>query len=152
MKKLIGIGALLLVSACQPKASVGSPAPGPATAAGPGGATPTEALTMFMTAAKAEDLQGVSAVWVDHEGLVRDKVTRQELEMRTYIMVKCLRHDRYTVLSDGTGTAGRRRLNVQITRGNLTRASNFTLTPGPQGRWLVENFEIEPLNAICQLP
>jgi hypothetical protein len=152
VKKLIGIGALLLVSACQPKATVGSPTPTPGATSGPGAATPTEALATFMTAAKAEDLQGVSAIWGDHEGLVRDKVTRQELEMRTYIMVKCLRHDRYTVLSDGTGTGGRRRLNVQLNKGGLTRTSNFTLTPGPSGRWLVENFEIEPLNSICQLP
>ena len=152
MKKLIAIGALLLVSACQPKATVGSPTPTPGAASGPGAATPTEALATFMAAAKAEDLQGVSAIWGDHEGLARDKMTRQELEMRTYIIVKCVRHDRYTVLADGSAVAGRRQLNVQLTKGGVTRSSNFLLAPGPNGRWLVEKIDLEALTAICQLP
>lgn len=152
MKKLIGIGALLLVSACQPKATVGSPTPTPGTASGPGGATPTEALAMFMTAAKSEDLQAVSAMWGDNEGLARDKMSRQELEMRTYIIVKCVRHDRYTVLSDGSTAGGRRQMSVQLTKGGITKASNFTLSPSPQGRWLVEKIDLEALTPICQLP
>jgi hypothetical protein len=160
VKKLIGIGVLLLV-ACQRKVEVSSPTPATATNAvgAVGGATPAEALTRFMAAAKAEDLQAVAAVWGDDQGLARDKLSRQELEMRTYIIVKCVRHDSYKVLSEGNAAGGRRVLNVQLTkaagppRGTLTPISNFTMARGPQGRWFVEIVEMQPLqNTICMLP
>jgi hypothetical protein len=160
VKKLIGLGVLLLV-ACQRKVEVSSPTPTPATnAVGTvGGSTPLEALAAFMTAAKAEDLQAVAAVWGDHEGLARDKMSRQELEMRTYIIVKCVRHDSYKVVSDGAAASGRRVMNVQVTkaagppRGTLNVSSTFTMARGPQGRWFVEIVEMKPLETtICQLP
>ena len=159
MKKLIGLGLLLLV-ACQRKAVVSSPAPAPATAGGVGvigGATPAEALSGFMAAAKAEDLQAVGAYWGDESGSAREKMSRSEFEMRAFIVVKCVRHDKYTVLTEGNAAGGRRVLNVQITkdggpRGVLTKASNFTMARGPQSRWFVEKFDPEPLTPICQLP
>jgi hypothetical protein len=153
----MGVGALLLV-ACQPRTVVSSPDPatGAASVGAIGGATTTAALAAMMTAAKAEDLQAVGAVWGDPEGLAREKMTRSEFEMRAYIMVKCLRHDKYDVLTEGNAANGRRVMNVQVTKdtpkGPLTKASNFTLARGPKGRWFVENFEIEPLTPICQLP
>ena len=159
MKKLIGIGVLLLV-ACQRKVEVSSPTPSTTTSAvgTVGGATPLEALSKFMAAAKAEDLQAVAAVWGDDEGLARDKMPRQELEMRTYIIVKCVRHDSYKVLSDGAAASNRRLMNVQVTKaappphGTLTVASNFTMARGPQGRWFVEKLDPDPLGPICRLP
>lgn len=158
MRKLIGLG-LLLLAGCQRQATVSSPAPASATGGVGviGGATQAEALSAFMTAAKAEDLQAVGAFWGDHEGLAREKVSRSEFEMRAYIMVKCLRHDRYAILSESNAAAGRRVLNVQLTkdggsRGILTKSTNFKAVRGPQGRWFIETFEIEPLTQICQLP
>ena len=162
VKKLIGLGLLLLV-ACQRKVQVSSPAPVPATTgtAGSvgvvGGGTPAEALSGFMAAAKSEDLQAVGAFWGDPEGSAREKMSRSEFEMRAFIVVKCVRHDKYTVLSEGSAAGGRRVMNVQITkdggpRGVLTKSSNFTLVRGPQSRWFVENVDLEPLTPICQLP
>lgn len=151
MKKLIGLG-LLLLAGCQRQAVVSSPSPATGAVGGIGGATTTDALAAFMAGARAEDLQAVGAVWGDHEGLAREKVSRSEFEMRAYIMVKCLRHDRYTVLSEGNAAGGRRVMNVQITKGPITKSTNFKAVRGPQGRWFIEHFEIEPLNQICQLP
>ena len=106
---------------------------------------------MMMAAAKAEDLQAVGAVWGDPDGLTRDKWPRSEFEMRAFIIVKCLRNDRYTILSEGPAAAGRRVANVQVVKGALTKATNFRVVKGKNDRWLVENVELEPLTQICQL-
>jgi len=156
VKKLIGLGLLLLV-ACQRKVVVSSPAPTSrgtsATAVGQvGGGTPDEAVAMMMAAGKSEDLQAVGAVWGDDQGLAREKWSRQEFEMRAYYVVKCLRNDRYTVLSESPAAAGGRRvLNVQVFKGTLSPTTNFKVVKGPNGRWLVEQADLEPLTKICQL-
>jgi hypothetical protein len=128
----------------------------PATTASPGSgatgaATAREAVTAFMTAAKAEDLQALAAVWGTTDGSVRDQLSRSELEMREIYIMKCLRHDKYEVISDATAGSGGRVIAVQVTKGNLTRSTNFTVVPGPQNRWYVFNLELEKLNDICLL-
>jgi hypothetical protein len=106
---------------------------------------------MMMAAGKAEDIQAVGAVWGDHQGLTREKLARSEFEMRAFYIVKCLRNDRYSVLSEGQAAGGRRQLSVQLTKGSVARTTNFQVVRGPTGRWLVENLELEPLTTICQM-
>jgi hypothetical protein len=153
VKKLIGLGLLLLV-ACQRKVEVSSPTPSTSTPSGAvgvtGGATTTEAIAGFMAAAKAEDLQAVGRFWGDPDGLTRDKWPRSEFEMRAFYIVKCLRHDRYAVLNEGNAAGGRRVAVVQLVKGVLNKQTNFKLVRGKDGRWLVENVELEPLTQICQ--
>ena len=153
MKKLIGLGVLLLSIACQRKVQVSSPAPTPATGTAGlvGGATPSEAVAMMLAAAKAEDLQAVGAVWGDTEGLSREKWPRSEFEMRAFYVVKCLRNDRYQILSEGTAANGRRLATVQIVKGTNNLQTNFRLVKGKNDRWLVENADLEPLTKICQM-
>jgi hypothetical protein len=154
VKKLIGLGVLLLAGACQRTVQVSSPTPTPGTtpAAGTvGGATPAEAVGMMLAAAKAEDLQAVGAVWGDTEGLTREKWPRSEFEMRAFYVVKCLRNDRYQILSEGTAANGRRVAVVQITKGPINAQTNFKLVKGKAGRWLVEEAQLEPLTKICQM-
>ena len=153
MKKLIGLGVLLLAAACARKAQVSSPAPSTAAPAVGmvGGATPAEAVAMILAAAKAEDLQAVGAVWGDTEGLTREKWPRSEFEMRAFYLAKCLRNDRYQLVSEGTTSNNRRIANVRITKGNETALTTFKLVTGKNGRWLVENAELSPLTKICQM-
>ena len=154
MRKLIGIGALLLAAGCSRKVQVSSPTPTPGaagTASAVGGATPAEAIAKLMAAAKAEDLQAFGAAWGDVKGPAREQMPRTDFEMRAFYIVKCLRNDKYTMLSESAAAAGRRRAAIQINRGPLTKQTNFTLAKGPQDRWFVENVELEPLNQICQM-
>jgi hypothetical protein len=150
VKKLIGLGLLLLV-ACQRKVEVSSPTPATGAVGQIGGATPAEAVASMMAAAKSEDLQAVGTVWGDTEGLTREKWPRPEFEMRAFYIVKCLRNDRFTILSEGGAASGRRVAHVQVVKGGLTKTTNFRLVRGQNGRWLVENVELEPLTQICQL-
>jgi hypothetical protein len=143
---------VLLLAACSRQATVGSPAPGTGTVVGQvGGATPAEAVAAMMAAAKSEDLQAVGTVWGDTEGLTRDKWPRPEFEMRAFYIVKCLRNDRYTILTESAAASGRRMANVQVVKGSLIKTTNFRLVRGQNGRWLVENVELEPLTQICQM-
>ena len=151
MRKLIGLGALLLAAACSRKVEVSSPAPTPSAAPGTvGAASAADAVARFMAAAKAEDLQAVGAVWGTPTGPAREQMSRNEFEMRAFYIVKCLRNDSYSVLNEGPAAGGRRVSAVQIVKGSLTRQTNFRMVAGPQGRWFVENIELEPLTAICQ--
>lgn len=153
MKKLIGLGVLLLAAGCQRQVTVSSPTPTPSTgAAGTvGGATTTEAIAMMLAAAKAEDLQAVGAVWGDTDGLTREKWPRSEFEMRAFYVVKCLRNDRYQILNETGAANGRRVASVQITKGTISAPTNFRLVKGKNDRWLVEQADLEPLTKICQM-
>jgi hypothetical protein len=152
VKKLICLGVLLLSVACQRKVQVSSPTPTGTGAAGQvGGATPAEAVAMMLAAAKAEDLQAVGAVWGDTDGLSREKWPRSEFEMRAFYVVKCLRNDRYQILSEGNAANGRRLATVQIVKGTNNLQTNFRMVKGKNDRWLVENADLEPLTKICQM-
>jgi hypothetical protein len=157
VKKLIGLGVLLLAVGCQRQVQVSSPTPIPTTTAGGssagaiGGASPAEAVTMMLAAAKAEDLQAVGAVWGDTDGLTRDKWPRSDFEMRAFYVVKCLRNDRFQILSEGPAANGRRVDVVQIVKGAVSAQTNFRMVKGKNDRWLVENVELEPLTKICQM-
>ena len=153
MKKLIGLGVLLLAVGCQRQVQVSSPTPAPGSSAPGtvGGATPADAVAMMLAAAKAEDLQAVGAVWGDTDGLTREKWPRSEFEMRAFYVVKCLRNDRYQILSEGGAANGRRVAVVQITKGPVTAQTNFRMVKGKNDRWLVEQADLEPMTKICQM-
>ena len=145
MKKLIGF-ALLLV-ACRGSMTPSStlkPAP-----SGPGAATASAAVTAFLAAAKAGDLQAFALAWGDEKGPARDNIARDELEKREVFLIRCLRHDKATQLSDAQGASGTRVLSVQLTAGALTRSTNFTAVVGPSNRWYVKSFEQAAVNDIC---
>jgi hypothetical protein len=138
---------MLLLGACHQ-----SPKPNPPLPAGTqvGAASAAGAVAAYMDAVKAEDIQAMSAVWGTSAGLLRDQVSETDLFQRSFIMIKCLRHDNYTVLSEASGQAGKRILAIQITRGPLTRSTNFTVVTGPGNRWYVESFEVPQLDDICK--
>ena len=121
-----------------------APAPGVA-----GAASARDAVAAFLDGVKAEDLQAMSAVWGTPDGLARDQMSRTVLEEREYIIVRCLRHDKYTILSDASALEGRRVLNVQLSRGSVTRLQNFYAVMGPQGRWFFEKTDLDKLSEMC---
>ena len=55
----------------------------------PGAATPAAAVDAFLAAAKAEDLQAMSAVWGTPTGSVRDQIPRDELDKREIYIIRC---------------------------------------------------------------
>jgi len=137
--------ALVVLAACQRQVVVSSPAP--STGAQTGASTAMSAVQSFMKAVENQDLQAMSTIWGTREGSVLETGTipREEMERRELIMLCYLKHDRYRVLGDAPAPDGKRVVVTELTRGDLTRSTNFYVVSGPGGRWLVENVDLDPL-------
>ena len=142
------IACLLLLGACtrttqevpvspapSPIGTISTPAPAPANG-------PRPALDAFMAAIQAQDIQALGLAWGDKSGPVRDskRLTREDLEQRELILLKCLKHDKYRVLTESPAADGERVMSVEITSGTRTRAADFFSARGPD-RWYVRTIE-----------
>jgi hypothetical protein len=135
------MAALALLAACRP-AAVGAPEPGASSS--------TRGVEQLLIAARAQDLQALSAVWGNDEGPVRDRVERQELERRLLIMMCHLRHDESRIGPVQAGEGGRTIHPVELKQGATEAVSNFTLVRNKEsGRWFVEDFDMRPLRPFC---
>jgi hypothetical protein len=118
---------VLLAAACSH-----NPPPGVAL---PGAAAPRLAVTAFLDAVAAQDLQAMSRVWGTAEGPARDQLDRNELDKRLIVMQGCFAHDSYSVLSDTPGVDGQHSVRVSLVRGNRTKTVNFVTYKGPSDRY-----------------
>ena len=145
MRKLF-IG-LLLLAACKTTTTVVTPS-GPTPATAPSSARP--ALDEFLAAIRAKDLQALGGAWGDNTGAIRDnkRISRDELEKRELLLMCYFNHDSYKVEDDIAVAGGERRMTVALTRGTLTRKTDFFLVSGPT-RWYVRTGGIEPVRDLC---
>lgn len=114
-----------------------------------GAATAREAAQRFMASAKAQDLDAMSLIWGSAAGPARSTMDRRTWEQREVIMMPCLKHDSYRVQGEVPAAGGERVLSVEIRFQDLTRSTNFFVTPGPGQRWFVRAFDMDALRAIC---
>jgi hypothetical protein len=150
----LAIVCLLVMIGCKRKVSVTTaPASQPtatASANAPGAPSHREAVTKFFQAAKIQDVQAMANVWGTAErGAARSFMAPEELEMRVIYMMKCTRHDSYTILSETPAVGDKRIFAVQVKYRSSTAVSDFTTTPGPDRRYYLAQFDLEKLNAIC---
>lgn len=143
MKKLL-IG-LLLLAACTTRTTV---VPTTSTGPVPSGARP--ALDAFLAAIRSKDLQALGANWGDKEGAIRDskRISRDELEKRELLLMCYFSHDSYTVLNDEAVAGGERKMTVRLTKGTLSRTTDFLLASAPE-RWYVRSGNVEPVRDLC---
>ncbi len=147
MRKLIILAVAL--AACGSHSASPNTRPTPVTDNATGAASPRAAVMAFLGAAKAEDLQSMAAIWGTADGPARDVLPRDELEKRELIMIRCFRHDSAKILGETTGERGKQILPVELKSKALTGSTNFTVVPGPRGRWYVEEADIAPLKDFC---
>jgi hypothetical protein len=151
----LAIVLLLVMVSCKRQVSVTSAPAQPAATANPnatGGASHRDALTRFLQAAKVQDVQALANVWGTTRGPARTDrtyMTVEQMEQRIIYMMRCLRHDSYTVPSETPAVGEKRLFAVQLKLGTLTGATDFTTTKGPEDRYYVETFDIAKVNAIC---
>lgn len=118
-----------------------------------GAAAAEMAVVQFLSAARAQDLQAMSAVWGNSESPTRDRVDRTELERRLIIMACHLRHDESRVGAAQTGEGGRQVYRAELVQGTKNAATNFTAVRNTRsGRWYVEDFDLRPLAPFCTTP
>lgn len=116
-----------------------------------GAATPEAAVTAFIAAGKAQDLQAMSAVWGTNHGSVRETMPRADIERREMIMMRLLCQDQHRITGTSPGIGGQRIVNVELSRGSNALNRRFTTVEGPSGRWYVNDFEIdEALQRFCR--
>jgi hypothetical protein len=143
--KKLAIIVLLAAAACTRQV-----ASSPQTSANaPGAATPREAVSKFMASAKVQDLQAMSNIWGGPKGPARETMDKESLEMREVIMMRCLRHDTYSVLNETSAPDGERHLSVEVRLRGVAARSNFVTTKGPRDRWYVKDFALGTLQSIC---
>lgn len=117
-----------------------------------GAPAPRSAVEAFLAAVRAQDIQALTNVWGDERGPVREHLGRDEVDKRSLIMQCYFSHERFRIISD-TPTSGTQHLfRVELSKGSLTRTTNFTVTRGPSNRWYVENAETNPVKDLCQNP
>ena len=156
MKKLISALVLALVAACNNPQPATSPSPRPAgatvAASNAGGASDARGAVLgFMSAVHDQDLQRIAAMWGTKEGSVRDGgMARQELERRELVMLCYLRHQSAKVISDAPAPDNHRVFAVELSRGGVTRSTNFYVVQGPGSRYYVENVDLEPLQDLVR--
>jgi hypothetical protein len=152
MKKLAVL--LVLAAACHaapPTPGAVQPAGAPLAGGGSfgGAVSPRAAVSSFLAAVHAEDLQALASVWGTAAGPARNTIPREELEKRELIMMCFLRHDRYRLTSDAESTGGQRRIEVEVSLQDLTRTTSFITVPAAGGRWYVQSFDMEAVRDIC---
>ena len=147
MRKLLLIG-LLFAGACQTR-TVEVPAPAPVAAA-PVAAGPRPALDAFLAAIRAQDLQALAIAWGDKNGPVRDSkvFSRQEMEQRELILIRCFKHDRARVLNETPAADNERAFQVELVRGTVTRVTDFFTAKGPD-RWYVRSGDMASVKDLC---
>ncbi len=57
-------------------------------------------------------------------------------------------HDSYAVLSDDPAAGGERKMTVRLTRGTLSRTTDFFLTSTAE-RWYVRTANMDPVRDLC---
>jgi hypothetical protein len=128
-------------------------APTPAPVAGnsaAGAASPRLAIDAFLGAVRAQDLQAMSGVWGDKNGPVRDTkaFSREEMEQRELILIRCLKHDSFRVLGDSPALDGERLMRVELVRGTVAKSTDFSLARGGD-RWYVRTVALDPVKDLC---
>jgi hypothetical protein len=119
---------------------------------------PRLAVQQFMAAVKAQDLQGISAVWGTSKGLARDGLSQAELDRRLLLIQRCYNHDSFRIVEETPAPDGKRYLRLAVVRGRITKSPNFLIVRGPvrdsQGRtstqWLVEDADYASMQELCR--
>ena len=116
-----------------------------------GGNTSRSAVVAFMTAVKAQDLRGMSAMWGNEQGPTANRIKRDELEKRLIVIQCLLAHDKWAFAEDNArlSTGGRQEFPITLQKKNASARTTFTTVAGPGGRWFVEDIAIGDIKEAC---
>ena len=137
---VMGLALLVLATGCR-RAN---------TTVGAGARTPQQAVVQFLDAARAQDMDQMSAVWGNAVSPTRDRVERQELERRLLIMMCHLKHDESRLAPAQMGEAGRVLVRADLKQGTKEASIPFTLVKNAQSdMWFVEDVDLRASRDFC---
>lgn len=104
---------------------------------------PTGAVSAFLDAVKAKDLDAMGSLWGSDRGPARVWMNADDLHKRLTVMQTILVHERYALQAGPLPgrSAQERVVRVQLTRGRCTPVVPFT-TREYQGRWIVSDIDL----------
>lgn len=112
----------------------------------PGAPAPEAAVERFLRLAAAGDYVQMGWVFGTSDGAIIERDPVPEVEQRMYALANILRHDTFMV-GGGQSVPGRvggaQRFTVQLLRGAERIPVPFTAVRGPDGRWFVEQVDLE---------
>jgi hypothetical protein len=114
-------------------------------AATPGSSSPKGAVEQMLSAAKVQDLQAITAVWGDENGLARDRNPPAEIESRAFIMACVLKSDTQKVGEPAPAGNGRIMVNADLTQGGNSGSTRFMTVRTKEGRWVVQDVDLPAL-------
>jgi hypothetical protein len=149
--KKLALVLLIAASACRTGSSNPSPRTTPSSTVGAntGAESPRTAVDAFLRSVRTEDLQAMGAVWGTKNGAARDQMDRTEMERREIVMMCFFKHDSYRIVHEGPAGAGKRQVDVELTRGAEKRSTGFVTVPSGN-RWYVEDAQVDPVRDWCK--
>jgi hypothetical protein len=103
------------------------------------------AVERMLAGAKAQDLQAVSAVWGNEQGLNRDRMPRAELESRAFIISCVLKSDSAKLSEPTPAGSGRFMVQGDLTQGKNSGSTRFETVKSKDGQWVVSNVDLVAL-------
>lgn len=107
----------------------------------------TDALSQFMAAVKANNLERMGQLWGTERGAAAGWMKSDELRMRLSVIQTYLKHDGYRVvqgpLAAADGSPSRRSFRIELQRGNCNAVLPIDLVRTRSGGWLVYDVHLE---------
>ncbi len=112
------------------------------------------AVVGFMTAVKAQDLRGMSAMWGNEQGPTANRLKRDELEKRLIVIQCLLAHEKWEFAEDSPrlATGGRQEFIVSMQKKGAAALgrTTFTTVAASGSRWFVEDISIADIKESCR--
>jgi hypothetical protein len=157
LKQITTLALVAVLSACANQPQSGSsptPSTSPSAATSQlGGATPLEALELFLGSIRDQDIQATQRVWGTKRGPVLTSDMPRENQEKSIIIMQCfLGHSAFRVVTDAPGENESRVFQVELTNSGRQRQTPFTVVQGPRNRWFVESADLDPVKEFCRNP
>jgi hypothetical protein len=134
----------------EPKRTTEKPEPIRSTSGQTGAPSAKAAVTEFLTAVNAQDIQAMSVIFGTSHGPSRDNMDRTELEKRLIILQCYFSSDKFRILDENLGEGGHRVMTVELTKGSNKRTPRFYAILGPSNRYYIDNMEIAAVRDFCR--
>lgn len=108
-----------------------------------------EAVTQFLAAVKANDLERMGRLWGSERGPAASYMKAEELKKRVSVLQIYLAHDSYRVLDGPQPVAGKdnqRTYRVELQRRECNVTTSMDIVRANNGGWLVYDVHLESLN------
>jgi hypothetical protein len=115
-----------------------------------GASTAKGAVTDFLNAVNAQDIQAMSVIFGTSHGPSRDNMDRGELEKRLIILQCYFSSDKFRILDENLGETGHRVMTVELMKGSNKRTPRFYAIMGPSNRYYIDNMEIAAVRDFCR--